>query len=106
MAASPNCRSRSSRSVLRPCFASAAAGEDAGCLGDVIAPADDLEVVVVGECLAQVAEALTLAGEVDASLLLFVVAHCVVTPTSLASSLAAALSLRTDFSVSISSRLS
>ena len=43
-----------------------AAGEDAGGLGDVVAPAHDLELGVVGERLAEVREAVAVTGEVDA----------------------------------------
>ena len=43
-----------------------AAGEDAGGLCDVVAPADDLEVGVAATGLAEVREAVAVTGEVQA----------------------------------------
>ena len=43
-----------------------AAGQDAGSLSDMVAPADDLEIGVAGEGLAKVGEAVTVAREVEA----------------------------------------
>ena len=41
-------------------------GEDAGGLGDVVAPAHHLELGVVAQALAELGEAVAVTGEVDA----------------------------------------